>query len=226
MAEHNAANLAIGSVDSGTRYIRRLSAIEKIHNTKGYTRIPVTLERLEHANHLASVFRSLKPSATNFGRFSRGLHYLRKGLREQSGQDRLHQFVRALEALILPDQGATKRQFVHRCQQFAQRNSAAVTALEQSYDMRCDAEHVHDWDRSLQNLGSEKPEDVASWRVRQMEALASFAYDRILSTPALLQHFKDDVSLAAFWKLPNQLRTALWGTRLDISAIPIVRGYD
>src|ERR1700741_2839267 len=161
VAEHNAANLVIGSVDSGNTYIRRLSAIEKFHPTRGYVRIPITLDRLEQANNLALIVRSAKMSASSFGRFGRGLHYLLNGLREASGQDRLHHFVRALEALILPEPGVTRRQFVHRCQLFAMASPDATTALEQSYDMRSDAEHLHDWDRSLQEMGPEKPEDVA-----------------------------------------------------------------
>lgn len=52
-------------------------------------------------------------SPSSFGRFGRRLHYLLNGLREAAGQDRLHHFVRALEALILPEPGATRKQFAH-----------------------------------------------------------------------------------------------------------------
>jgi hypothetical protein len=227
VAEHNAANLVIGSVDGGNTYIRRLSAIEKFHPTRGYMRIPITLDRLEQANNLALIVRSSKMSPSSFGRFGRGLHYLLNGLREAAGQDRLHHFVRALEALILPEPGATRRQFVHRCQLFAMASPQATTALEQSYDMRSDAEHLHDWDRSLQKMGPEKPEDVALWRTRQMEALASFAYTRILTNPQLLRYFENKTKLLSFWKtLTDAERIKLWGGRLDLSTIPIVRDYD
>ncbi len=227
VAEHNAANLVIGSVDSGKSHIHRLSAIEKFQPTRGYVRIPVTLDRLEHANNLASVVRSLKLSPSDFGRFGRGLHYLLEGLREESGQERLHHFARALEALILPETGNTRNQFVHRCQLFASANPAAVAALKQSYDMRSDAEHIHDWDRSLQNVGPERAEDVALWRTRQMEALASFAYTHILTNPELLQYFENDAKLSGFWNtLSDAERIKIWGGRLELSTIPIVRKYD
>jgi hypothetical protein len=42
VAEHNAASLVIGLVNSGNTYIQRLSAIEKFHPTRGYVRIPIT----------------------------------------------------------------------------------------------------------------------------------------------------------------------------------------
>lgn len=227
VAEHNAANLVIGSVDSGNTYIRRLSAIEKFHPTRGYVRIPITLDRLEHANNLALTVRSSKMSPSSFGRFGRGLHYLLNGLREAAGQDRLHNFVRALEALILPEPGATRRQFVHRCQLFAMASPEAAAALEQGYEMRSDAEHLHDWDRSLQNVSPEKAEDVALCRTRQMEGLASFAYTRILTNPQLLDFFENETKLLGFWKtLSDEERIKLWGSRLDLSTISIVREYD
>ncbi|MFZ0635267.1 MAG: hypothetical protein WA755_00220 [Candidatus Acidiferrales bacterium] len=227
VVEHNAANLVIGSVESGNAHIRRLSAIEKFQPTRGYLRIPVTLDRLEHANNLASVVRSLKLSPSNFGRFGRGLSYLLRGLREESGQERLHHFARALEALILPETGSTRNQFVRRCQLFALANPAAVAALTQGYDMRSDAEHIHDWDRSLQNVSPEKAEDVALWRTRQMEALASFAYTRVLSNHEVRQYFKNDATLSDFWNaLSDAERIEVWGGRLDLSSISIVRKYD
>jgi hypothetical protein len=227
VAEHNAANLVIGSVSGDSSYIRRLSVIEKFRPTKGYVRVPITLDRLECANSLASLVRSLKMSSKSFGRFGRGLHYLLRGLREESGQERLHHFARALEALVLPEQGNTRKQFVHRCQFFALANPEAETALKQSYDMRSDAEHIHDWDQSLQNVGPEKAEDVALWRTRQMEALASFAYTRVLTNSALLPYFENDVKLSQFWKtLSDADRVKMWGTRFDLSTIPIARDYD
>ena len=226
VVEHNAANLAIGSVDDSS-YIRQLSTIQKFYPTRGYVRRPITLDRLEHANGLASVVRSLRLSPTRFRRFGRGLNCLLNGLRETSGQERLHQFTRALEALILPDAGSTRKQFVHRCQLFAVASPAAATALEQSYDMRSDAEHIHDWERSLQSVKGEKIEDVALWRTRQMEALACFAYDSLLSNSGLLRHFENDTTLADFWKRGSDNdRIKLWRGRLDLSGIPIVRRYD
>lgn len=227
VAEHKAANLVIGSIDGCNTYIRQLSAIEKFYPTKGYVRIPITLDRLEQANNLALIVRSSKMSQTNFGRFGRGLHYLLNGFREVAGQDRLHNFVRALEALILPEPGATRKQFVHRCQLFAIASPEAKAVLEQSYDMRSDAEHLHDWDRSLQKTLPEKPEDVALWRTRQMEALVSFAYTQILSNPQLLQYFENETKLLAFWKnLSDADRIKIWGTRFDLSTVPIARNYN
>jgi len=106
-------------------------------------------------------------------------------------------------------------------------NPLAAAALTQSYDMRSDAEDIHDWERSLQNVNPEKPEDVALWRTRQMEALASFAYTRVLTKPDLRQYFANDTKLSGFWNpLSDTERIKVWGSRLDLSTISIVRKYD
>jgi hypothetical protein len=227
VAEHQAANLAVGSVDGEACYIRRLSSIEQFHQTRGYVRIPITIERLEHASRLASSFKSLNCSPMKFGRFGRGLCYLQEGLRQITGQERLHRFTRSLEALVLPEPGKTRKQFIQRCQLFALASSATEAALGQAYDMRSDTEHIHDWDRSLKNVAPEKPEDVASWRTRQMEALSSFAYTHVLINSHLHSYFENDAALLRFWNtLSGADRAKLWGDRFDLSTVKIARTYD
>jgi hypothetical protein len=85
-----------------------------------------------------------------FRRVIRGLDALLGGLK-QTGQDRLHQFVRSLEALIFPDVGDTKRQFTHRCQTFARAAEDTRSLLQEAFDMRSDIEHLHEWDEAVQN---------------------------------------------------------------------------
>ncbi len=223
--EHQAANLVTGSLDSGTAYIRQMASIEKYQPTKGYIRAAVTIGRLQQATRFLSVLNALRASS-DYQRFLRGLGILFDGLRQQGGQERLHQFVRALEALTLPSTGKTKKDFCHRCQTFANANAEALAILDQAFDMRSDAEHVHEWDRSLRCVTPEKPEDVALWRTRQMERLACFAFSRLLADDGLRQHFFDESSISSFWKLDDTTRRGIWGSRLDLSSIPIVRNYD
>ena len=158
-----------------------------------------------------------------FRRVIRGLHTLLKGLRE-TGQDRLHQFVRSLEALTLPKIGSTKNQFAHRCQTFAGDTRAL---LLEAYEIRSDTEHLNPWDKAVENkYPPDKREDVCWQRTRQIEHLACDAYSRLLRDPALRKHFRTEDTIAAFWKLPDDQRRGLWGTPLDIAQEPFVQEYD
>ncbi|HEY1580489.1 MAG TPA: hypothetical protein VGF82_25790 [Terracidiphilus sp.] len=143
--------------------------------------------------------------------------------------DRLHGFVRALEALILPEAGKTEKQFISRCGLFAGPKSGETTvrnALQEAYKMRCDIEHVHDWDRSLQVYPSAGREDQALWRTRQMEALACGIYKGILLEPILQAEFCSDASLKAFWQKPEDVIRATLGNICDITQMKVVKQYD
>ena len=109
VVEHKAASLVVGSMTSGAAFVRQVSGIEKYRTTRGYSREPVTSTRLEQAVCLASVYGNLFARPGSSVRFRRGLNILLDGLRQENGQERLHQFVRALEALVLPEVGNTKR---------------------------------------------------------------------------------------------------------------------
>ncbi len=86
---------------------------------KGWQGVPITKEWLEDCAVLRDGWAAMGANETQFRRVVRGLNVLFKGLQEKVGQHRIHQFVRSLEALIFPDIGRTKKQFVHRCQIFA-----------------------------------------------------------------------------------------------------------
>jgi hypothetical protein len=137
--------------------------------------------------------------------------------------------VRALEALIYPEITKTEKQFVHRCSLFGAPSigkDAARQALEDAYRMRCDVEHVHDWDRSLNKYAVADREDVAYWRTRQMESLACMAYARIFTDSALQQHFYTDTALRQFWQTPEHLVRVAFGVLCDITKLKLVRAYD
>jgi hypothetical protein len=153
-----------------------------------------------------------------YARFKRGLVVLLDGLHQEFGQERLHQYVRALKALILPDLGRTTTQFVERCQTFGVGNSVAAL-LREAFAMRSAVEHVHAWDHALMAHAAPDRESLAMRRTRQMEGLACAAYRRILSETDVRDHFRSDESIAAFWALPDEQRRSIWGDPFDVGAV-------
>lgn len=226
--EYAEAEIAGGAVLEDGTNIRHMGKLPEFRHTKGYVRSRVDIARLEMAVKLGEALQQIEgmlPS-NKFVRFMRGLNVLKDGLHQIIGQERIHQFVRSLEALILPEVGSTKKQFGHRCQTFAQASAQSKTILEEAFDMRSDTEHLQDWNRALQAHPTTDREDIALQRTRQMERLATSAYSRILGEKSLWAHFEDDLAQQAFWKLPEVSRNTAWGKRLDLAAIPIVRKYD
>jgi hypothetical protein len=218
------ADLLCGSSENGVPGVRQMSQMPTFYQSKGWQRAPITKEWLEDALALRTGF-AMGADKTQFRRVVRGLVTLFKGLKE-TGLDRLHQFVRSLEALILPDIGSTKKQFAHRCQTFGCAGNNTRALLLEAFDMRSDTEHLNPWDPAVQNYRLDQREGVCWHRTRQIERLACDAYSQLLRRPDIREYYRTDAAIAAFWKLPDDQRRALWGRPLDIAHEPLVQKYD
>ena len=229
--EYERAFVLGGYVESGKASCRQFSQTERFNITRGCLPWVINEGDLRNAVKLRKAY-SLFQQETPVGqtrRFGRGCYALKVGLERYFASDRLHGFVRALEALILPETGKTEKQFVSRCAIFAGPKAAEADireSLREAYKMRCDIEHVHDWDRSLRALPVAEREGVALWRTRQMEMLACAAYAKILLDPDLGEQFYDESKVAAFWqKQDHEIRSA-FGNVCDITKLQMVRRYD
>jgi hypothetical protein len=218
--------LLCGSSEQGAPNIRQMRQLPIFYQSKGSRRAPITKGLLEEAVvHRAGV-AAIEANKGEFQRTMRGLKILLNGLQQRSGQDRLHQFVRSLEALILPGITKTKKHFAHRCQTFARPGNDTRDLLKQAFDMRSDTEHVHRWNRSVLNHPEDQRENLCLQRTRQIEHLACDAYSRLLYDPALRDHFRTDDTISAFWNLLDHERRKLWGKPLDITTEPLIQKYD
>jgi hypothetical protein len=215
------SDLLCGSSEQGVPSIRQMSKMPMFYQSNGFRRVPITQAWLEDGLVLRTGVVAMEADKTQFSRVIRGLNTLFSGLKE-TGQGRLHQFVRSLEALILPDIGSTKNQFAHRCQTFARAGNDTRALLLEAFDMRSDTEHLHEWDRAVQGYAADQREDVCWQRTRQIEQLACDAYARLLRDAALREHFRTEAAISAFWKLPDDKRQLQWGKPCDISLEPLM----
>jgi hypothetical protein len=224
--EYGGANLLCGSFSDGKSEIRQMSELAFFYQTKGYTRIPVTIERLKKAIQLRKSLEEIYATPDDFKRLKWGWRVLMDGLQKEHGEERIHQFVRSLEALILPEIAKTKRQFTHRCQTFAKASSDTAQILKESFELRSMAEHLNDWEQALKSCPQTDREITALHRTRQMERLASFTYSRILENDIIRNHFLNETKQGDFWKQPDDDRKNVWGTQLDLTSITEVRAFD
>ena len=155
ISEDDGANLLGGSSVNGVPEIRQVSQMPRFYRSKGREGAPITQDWLEDSLALRDAVAAMKAEKTQFMRVIRGLNTLFKGLKEETGEDRLHQFVRSLEALILPKINATTRQFAHRCQTFARASNDTHNLLLEAYAMRSATEHLNPWDTAVQSLPAE-----------------------------------------------------------------------
>lgn len=229
--EYESAYTLAGYVEAGKVTCRQFSQTERFNETRGCLPWAIQEKDLRSAVDLSEAYGRFQQEtpAGQTRRFGRGCYSLKVGFERYYASDRLHAFVRALEALILPEAGETEKQFVTRCAVFAGPQAAQgmiQEALRDAYRMRCDIEHVHEWDRSLQTYPAAEREHVAYWRTRQMEALACAAYTKVLLNPKLAEYFYDEGKLMIFWQKPEDEIRLAFGRICDISQLGIVRLYD
>jgi hypothetical protein len=230
--EYGRAFVIAGHVENEVPTCRHFGELEKFKFTRGCLPWAIREEDLRAAISLRETHALLLRGIPDIQkcRFSRGFYALGAAFKQYYASDRLHGFIRALEALILPARGSTERQFVSRCALFAGPKSAEAnvrTALQEAYRMRCDIEHMHDWDRSIPiAYADSERENVALWRTRQMEELASATYRRILSDGVLRLNFHDDTTIGTFWRKTDDEIRAAFGNCCDISRLKIVEKYD
>jgi hypothetical protein len=232
--EYETASMLTGFVQNGRVEIRQGAKLERYHITRGCLPWVIREDELTEAVGLADAKASHEATIPQMqkSRLWRGWVALHVALQQYYASDRLHGFVRALEALILPAVARTRQQFVSRCVVFAGPKVTEETrqALDDGYQMRCDVEHMHDWDRWLTTkypgMNHEERENLAYWRTRQMETLACTAYKRIYLDSNLRLHFSDDAAIEGFWKKPeSDIRTA-FGNVFDITKLKLVKRYD
>lgn len=199
--------------------VRQFSHLSGYRPTPGLGEFKPGVNELRRAEALSTRLQRVNEGDADWARLRRGVKALLQGSRMDDCTERLHQFVRALEALIKPDIGKTKRQFADRINQtFTVPTAETRATLEQIYELRNRIEHLHG---PLDVLPGDCESRIAAAdrRTRQVDVLARFALTRVLQDDQLFNRFKTDEGIEAFWALPDADRAAAWGPRLDLRSV-------
>ena len=174
---------------------------------------PIVADDIVLAAQLRQKLDAMQPVTVPDGlwRFSHALHIYVETRAVGDLLDRIHQYCRCIEGLILPSAGNTKKQFKSRTELFiGPTHHDLMGAL---YDIRSDVEHLHEnryletFDRGVR-LNLVKMEAI-------VEYVARAALVRIISQDALWPHFGNTVALKKFWALSRDERQNIWGDPID-----------
>lgn len=171
------------------------------------------------ARLVASGLREMHRTGVDFLRLRRGFLAWVTATRTELGDGRLHQFIRAVEAIVKPEQGKTKNQFANRAALFTV-NGDVVSEL---FNLRSATEHMNDYSPLVTGNGSWDIERRGWYRSFQAELLAQVVYTRILSDAALLERFRTEDTIDAFWELDDTLRRTIWGQPVDLNQLAQTR---
>lgn len=134
--------------------------------------------------------------------------------------DRIHQYCRCIDGLILSDPGNTKRQFKSRTELFiGPRHHGMMGEL---YGIRSAVEHLHE-NRYLERFDRATRLDLVK-KEAIVDHIAKKAIARILSNNTLLSHFANTATLAKFWELTVVERQRIWGD--PINPLDAIADFD
>jgi hypothetical protein len=138
-------------------------------------------------------------------RVRKGFNAWVNGLQQRSTTERLHQFVRAVEAVVKPKVGEFGKKFTARNQYFAGKNQEQL--LGQLYEMRSFAEHLIPVRLALTKDEGKDFENCIATRTYQAELLAGHVFRKILAEPEILRQFETDDTIDELWALGEKPRT-------------------
>ena len=151
----------------------------------------------------------------------KGLRALEQALQSDGADERIHNFVRAIEAVLKPKRGNTTKQFVDRCTAaFTMLNAANRDALRDIYEIRSAVEHLNPIEDALTRHPADTRDGISYKRLAQAEALALKVWSDLALSADLRRLLADDALMQAFWAKPEDEIGRLWsGTRLDLESI-------
>jgi hypothetical protein len=173
----------------------------------------LTATDIETGARLAGKIAQIEQSFHGIGdwRFLRVLRLYQDTRATADILERVHQYSRCIDGLILPKAGETKRQFKSRTELFIGPKHHHL--MGDIYDVRSDVEHLHE-NRYLGTFDRQVRLDLLK-KEMIVEYIARTSIAHIVENPALWPHFENTTSLDAFWTLPVANRKAIWGEPID-----------
>jgi hypothetical protein len=161
------------------------------------------------AAKIASQIAALEATRFNGGswRLFRVLHLYFEARAIRDNMDRLHQYCRCIDGLIVSAQGEARKQFKSRTELFIGPRHHEL--MGDTYAIRSDVEHLYE-NKHLEIFDRSAMLELVK-KLEMMEFIVRNALMRIILGPKLWPHFANTSALQAFWTLDAQQRRAVWG---------------
>jgi hypothetical protein len=174
---------------------------------------PVTFSELQLAAKIATQIATIETARLTGGRWRlfRVLHLYLEARTIRDNMDRLHQYCRCIDGLIVSKQGEARKQFKSRTELFI--GPRHHDMMGETYEVRSDVEHLHE-NKHLEVFDRAVRLELVR-KLEMMEYIARSALVRIVLEPKLWPHFANTAALQAFWALDEWQRHALWGAPIN-----------
>ncbi len=139
------------------------------------------------------------------------------GTRSDHVYEKIRNYVRTIEAFILPDTGKTTKQFKSRTEIFIGTGQHEI--ITELYEVRSAIEHLHD---PLVKLNGESNKQKFTELLKlgiTAEYMERNCIVRFIENHHLWDYFSSDEKIIQFWEMENAKKKELWGEPIELKKI-------
>ena len=170
---------------------------------------PISVNSLNETLQMYYQFREINNFANEYYRVIRGIKAFIKGIESKFFVDRIHMFIRSLEAFIFPPKGDTKREFKNRVSLLTK-----ITDLDKLclfYNIRSNVEHMHHPFKGLTKLSDEDLQKITF----ELEIISRIVIKYFLLNKDCWELFMDS-KIEESWGDKGNKITSLWDLTIDL----------
>ena len=201
--------LLTGANVSGEIRIRQVSNLHTPIRHRSAKRRTLQQRDFEQAVIVAGSLTSIISSQI-YMRLKRAISAFLAGIHDTRHDERLHQFCRCIDGIVLSGKGSGKKDFKSRTALFIGAVHEAVA--EEIYEMRSAVEHLRPAESEAVGCANLKAQRMrVIERALQAEIIARHCLNRILLSADLLLRFENDEQIKQFWGMSEDDRRKAWG---------------
>ncbi len=161
---------------------------------------PMTIDEVKVGHEVFAGLRAIR-STTEYERLRKGHRALQAAIHAQLPDDRLHQFVRSIEAVVKPGRQNGTKEFGERCARgFLSGSAHDREMMALTYDLRSVIEHMSSIEELVRKCRPrENVDDVFTRFLYRAEGLACALYSYLLKTKDARDVFRLDDTIDGLW---------------------------
>ncbi len=197
---YTALNVASGGKLADEIQIRQVSRLPEFYYNVNNRPLEFGIDSAREAGRIFKAMDLIYQDPQKFHQLRRGLKSFQRAVAEEIDYDRLHGFVRALDAVVMTEKGKGRTQFVQRCRLFAKAEAETGAILKLMYDLRSRVEYQTDWNDLFPDFSEIERLRRANQITRQAEALARATYRAVLLESSFLYVFEETHAVKEAWE--------------------------
>lgn len=192
------------------RVVNSIGRLPSLPSFPGSKSIQLTELDMQRAGMFAQALTEIPAD----GRLWRSVGCFMRGMEETRAPQRLHEFVRCVDGIIMPRIGSSKADFVSAVDSVTV--GASHDVLNEIYILRSAEEHLHDPLNQIPGSTQEDRMRILFERTGQAEAIARYMLSGVLESPGLRKIHELESTAESYWRNADRSQ---WSMPMDLESV-------